>query len=118
MACLKCGRETGDDGVFCQECLDSMAQSPVKPGTRVVIPKRPEPEPQILPVKTQSPEEIIEKLRKRIRVLALLVFLLFVSLSVSLGFIVHHHKTAVHGEIFGIGQNYSTEAAEGGDHGR
>lgn len=117
MACLKCGRETDDNGVFCQECLDSMSSAPVKPGIRVVIPKRPEPEPVAPPVKTQSPEEIIEKLRKRIRVLIALIFVLFLGLCLSVGTIFYHHATTEHGG-FGIGQNYSTEAPDDVDHGR
>lgn len=44
MACLKCGKETENAQVFCQECLQVMANYPVKPGTKLLLPVR-EPVP-------------------------------------------------------------------------
>ena len=40
MNCLKCGKETVGNQVFCDECLEVMKQNPVKPGTPVQIPVR------------------------------------------------------------------------------
>ena len=117
MSCLKCGRETAEDNVFCEACLENMAAHPVKPGIRVTIPKRPKSEPAHPVVKTQTPEEIIEKLHKRIGLLVVLILVLFVGLCISVGVIAYHHATTEHGG-FGIGQNYSTEAPDNVDHGR
>ena len=118
MSCLKCGRETEAGNVFCEDCLKLMAAHPVKPGTRVTIPKRPKPEPVQHPApKVQTPEEIIAKLRRRIRVLMTLIIVLLVSLAVSIAIIAHNYDgTELDG--FGIGQNYSTEAPDDVDHGR
>ena len=38
MGCMKCGKETGDGQVFCDSCLEVMAQYPVKPDTVVTLP--------------------------------------------------------------------------------
>ena len=40
MNCVKCGRETTEDRVFCDVCQREMEDYPVKPGTAVLIPKR------------------------------------------------------------------------------
>lgn len=44
MNCMKCGRETEEDQVFCRACLEEMEAHPVKPGTVVLIPSRKEEE--------------------------------------------------------------------------
>ena len=43
MNCIRCGKETEDKAVFCPECLENMAQYPVKPGTIIHIPQRQDP---------------------------------------------------------------------------
>ena len=40
MGCLRCGKETENNAVFCEECTRGMADYPVKPGTVIVIPQR------------------------------------------------------------------------------
>ncbi len=40
MNCMKCGRETVQERVFCEDCLLDMAAHPVKPGTVVLLPRR------------------------------------------------------------------------------
>ena len=40
MNCLKCGRETTEDHVFCDSCREEMQKHPVRPGTAVILPKR------------------------------------------------------------------------------
>lgn len=41
MGCIKCGKKLGSSQVFCDECLEKMAQCPVNPGTVVKLPERP-----------------------------------------------------------------------------
>ena len=70
MNCVKCGREIGEDRVFCELCLAEMEQYPVKPGTAIHIPARETQEenkkqPKKKP--TPSPAEQILRLRKRVR---------------------------------------------------
>ena len=40
MNCLRCGRETQEDHVFCDSCLEEMKKYPVRPGTAVMLPRR------------------------------------------------------------------------------
>ena len=40
MQCLRCGRETDGDQVFCFLCESVMVKHPVKPNTVVTIPER------------------------------------------------------------------------------
>ena len=110
MQCIKCGRETQESYVFCEHCLAAMEKAPVKPGTPVVIPKR--PQKVYAPViKKEKPEEQIPKLQKIIRILCWICAGLVLALSVSIGMIVWHFSANQHGGP-AIGQNYSTEAPD------
>lgn len=106
MRCMKCGRETEENQVFCKGCLADMERSPVKAGTPVMIPKRPERQRSV-PVKKENPEELLAKLNKKLRTLRIAVIVLFVALCLSVGLLFYHFYTTDHSG-FGIGQNYST----------
>lgn len=88
MACLKCGRETGEKQVFCDGCIEIMSQYPVKPGTPIVLPKRttPSPDKKGTPVKKQNPAQQIAQLQRLIRWLFVtgLVLLLLVCILIFL----------------------------------
>ena len=38
MNCMKCGRETQANEIFCEDCLDHMQRHPVPPNTLVYVP--------------------------------------------------------------------------------
>lgn len=40
MSCMRCGKESAEDHVFCTECLEDMKRHPVKPGTPIQLPVR------------------------------------------------------------------------------
>lgn len=106
MNCMKCGRETSGEDVFCRECLTDMAKHPVDPSTVVLLPRRKENSFQKKTVKRHgpSPEELVDSLRRQN---AALIFLLVVSLIA----IVLMFKPTMHyvrDEHYEIGQNYST----------
>ena len=70
MNCIKCGRDIGEDQVFCEICLTEMENYPVKPGTAIHIPARNEEEPKKAPVKRKpvlSPSEQVLLLKKKLR---------------------------------------------------
>ena len=76
MFCLKCGRETEKETVFCDSCLEIMEKYPVKPGTHIHIPRR---EAVILPKKSSRrkilpPEEQVLHLRRSLRRSRILLF--------------------------------------------
>ena len=89
MYCLKCGNETLEDKIFCEECLVQAQMYPVKPGTPIHLPK---PE-TYAPKKTAgakrpiSPEEQVDDLKKTIRRLGFLLFLTTAALALCLGII-------------------------------
>ena len=82
MNCLKCGRETKDDRVFCDSCLETMAKQPVRPGTAVTLPRRKD---SSSPKKSKrhpamAPQDQIRKLKKQRLGLWISVFLLSLAL--------------------------------------
>lgn len=110
MKCMKCGRETEDEQVFCQACLLDMERYPVRPGTLVQLPKRSANNaPRKNPVKrrTVSLEEQIRILRKRQRALTI-ALVLFALLSAVLVVPAARYYMK---DRFQIGQNYSVVSA-------
>lgn len=78
MNCLKCGKETSKNQVFCPECLADMDNYPVRPDAPVQIPLRKEKEP----VKTSrrkvlSSKELLRRQQKQLRLQSFVIFLLF-----------------------------------------
>lgn len=69
MYCLRCGKETADNKVFCKSCLDSMEAYPVKPGQPIVLPNRPVPLPvkKSRRAKPMNNEELLDSLRHQLR---------------------------------------------------
>lgn len=92
MGCMKCGKKLGESQVFCDECLEKMAQCPVNPNVVVKLPERSAP-----PAAKKKPtrrlyfwnmENEIGALQSKIRWLrfALIVAILGFLLSVALIF--------------------------------
>lgn len=92
MYCLKCGKETRENQVFCEECLKDMEKCPVKPGTAIQLPqrtgkpqaKRPGHKPRSLP-----PEEEVARLRKLVRRLTAALVALALALCVVAAALAH-----------------------------
>lgn len=115
MNCLKCGRETVEDHVFCDKCLQEMEKYPVRPGTALMLPKRKE---ESSPKKSKrhgysaiSAEEQVRSLKRQKGWLVASVGLLTLLLAVTvlLSALRYHRKVLL------PGQNYSaieTMAAE------
>ena len=87
MTCLRCGRETEENSVFCPECLEDMEQQPVKPDTPIMIPNRETRTPQkrtsqISPSVKKAKR--ISRLRSVVFWLILLVILLALGLTLTL----------------------------------
>lgn len=108
MQCMKCGRDLEAGEVFCTKCQEVMAQYPVKPGTVVQLPHR----PQQTATKKQPPrrknlpvEEQLSLLKRMSRTLAL-ALVAMILVSIGLGYVAltqyfeNQSKQAV-------GQNYS-----------
>ena len=105
MNCLKCGRETASEQIFCQECLLEMKKYPVKPGTVVQLPQRRDiPAARRPKRRSLSPEEHIRQLQKWVRFLAVMLFL-SALLIIALLIPTIEHLTEKH---YLPGQNYSS----------
>lgn len=106
MNCMKCGRETGGEQVFCTDCLLEMEKHPVKPGTVVLLPRRRESvQVKKTPKKRiASPEEQLRSLRRWVRgltiALCICIGLILAMLYPTVHYFMHDH--------FKIGQNYTT----------
>lgn len=84
MKCLKCGTVITSDQVFCETCLTDMERHPVKPGTPIVLPNRPErPAGKTAHKRVRKPDEQIANLRGFIFWLLLLIVALGTALTVT-----------------------------------
>ena len=108
MNCMKCGREVGEDQVFCPQCLALMEKHPVKPDVVIQLPQRKE----VAPKKAQprkkmlSAEEQISRLKRRGRwMFAGICLLLVVNTLLTLLCIDYFRQLDVQKLL---GQNYST----------
>lgn len=107
MECLKCGKKTKDEQVFCERCLEMMEAYPVKRDIHVQLPSRPT---AAAPKKTGkrrrnlSPEEQAVYYRRRSRRLAILSVLLAVVVCVTAAMLVH---LVLNPEDAELGKNYT-----------
>lgn len=79
MNCMRCGKETEEKNVFCSECLEDMAKYPVKPGTLIHIPSRPESDSRKNTRKRRelSAEEQLDNAKNAVQILLVTVLGLF-----------------------------------------
>lgn len=85
MKCLKCGTAITSGQVFCQTCQDDMERHPVKPGTPIVLPNRPERHvSKSSHKKTRKAEDRVISQRRLIFVLTAIIFALAGALTVTL----------------------------------
>lgn len=89
MNCMKCGVEIPEQQVFCEHCLEVMAQYPVKPDAHIHLPKRAlNVEPAKKPAKKKralTQEELISSLKLRVLRMRLMVVVLIFLLCVVSG---------------------------------
>lgn len=104
MACLKCGKKTGVSQVFCPDCLDIMAQYPVKPDAVVHLPQRAPVVHEKRPVPRMAKQ--LDLLRKRVRWLWGTIVVLVLLLCLTAGLLIHMLKTDA--AVRQIGTNYNT----------
>lgn len=109
MACLKCGRKTNSEQVFCDGCLQIMDEHPVKAGTPVLLPNPKNTgaaKKAAHRKRTLSPEEQIVHLRKALRRMYLCVAVLIVVLGMATALLVHE---VLENAAPTIGQNYTID---------
>ena len=105
MDCMKCGRETKNEQVFCQDCLRVMQRYPVQSGTVVFLPRRRDPVvKKTVKRHVVSSEEQIKMLRKQLMMLWLVLVVCIAAIMLMINPTLHY----VLDEHVEIGQNYST----------
>lgn len=110
MTCMKCGRDTSAEDVFCSDCLLEMGKYPVAPGTVVLLPRRRENTAQKRTAKRRvvSVEEQNAGLRKWIIFLLLLLAACITAIVLMFEPTMHY----ILDEHVEIGQNYSSVIPE------
>ena len=106
MNCIKCGRETTGENVFCQDCLAEMEKYPVEPGTVVLLPRRKDSYGTKKSGKRHAPtsEELVVTLRRQIAALLLLLAACIVAILLMFQPTMHY----INDDHYEIGQNYSS----------
>lgn len=105
MRCLKCNRETEDNQVFCNECLEQMKKDPIKPGTPITLPTRPPSKPRVKPHPQIRPEEQIDQLEFKVTHLHRWIVLLVTALMIVSGIFIYFLWS--NDAELDIGQNYT-----------
>ena len=107
MVCLKCGKNTTNEQVFCDQCLAVMDAYPVKPDMHIQLPNRASADKK--PGKKKrapSPEELVILLRRKQRRLKWAIALLALALCVVSGLLLYQYLTP---ENMEWGKNYIVE---------
>lgn len=111
MLCVKCGKQTEGEQVFCSRCLESMEKYPVKPDVHIQLPTRPSTVAQKKQSRKQralSPEEQVVRLRRKLRWSRFCGVVLLLALVLAAGKIYEDTKKTEDQET---GKNYTyTEA--------
>ena len=106
MHCLRCGRETENEQVFCFLCESVMVKHPIKPHTVVTIPDR-AAATQAAPVRKPAWQEVDPApLRRTIGHLRLWVGMLLAMLMLCAALLTWQELRRTDGPA--IGQNYSS----------
>ena len=105
MNCMKCGRETENEQVFCQDCLQIMEKYPVRPGTVVLLPRRRETTIKKTVKRHVIPaEEQIKILKKQILILWFILVFCIAAIVIMINPTLHYALD----KHVPVGQNYST----------
>lgn len=112
MYCLRCGRDTKGNQVFCDLCQENMEKYPVRPGTNIRLPRRktaPVTKKRSRRKKSMSPEEQVILLRKSLRRARALACVLFILLCLVAGALFYGFT---HWENSNIGKNYTVDTTQ------
>ena len=88
MNCIKCGKKTKGEQIFCDRCLQGMENYPVKPDVHIQLPVHASPAaPKKSVKKRRNPteEEQLLRLRRVVRIMAAVIAALAVLLAVACG---------------------------------
>ena len=107
MECMKCGKKTENEQVFCPRCLEVMEAYPVKPDVHIQLPARPAPQKAKKPShrrRNLTADEQIIYLRSKVRQQWALMAVLAIALLITIGTLFY---TASKPADPDIGKNYT-----------
>ena len=107
MYCMKCGKEIGENRVFCDDCLEVMSHYPVRQGTPVLLPSiATSPEKKPTPKKRQlTPEDHLARFRLATRWLSVALISTLLVLGITISLLVNEMNAPASNDI---GKNYNT----------
>ena len=108
MYCMKCGKEVGENRVFCDDCLEVMSHYPVRQGTPIHLPAAtPSAEKKAAPKKRQpTPEESLARFRVAARWLSIALVSCLLLLSATITLLLNSESAP--SATKDIGKNYNT----------
>ena len=112
MYCLKCGKETTDNQMFCDNCLGGMSEYPVKLDAKVHLPHRAAtvaPKKQSSRKRVLQPEEqlvVMHRLVRRLITALVAVTVLFVLSVAGLAYTYKNSET-----VPTVGRNYTIDTS-------
>lgn len=110
MWCLKCGKDTKDEQVFCPQCLAGMEKYPVRPDVHIQLPNhnaRGAAKRNVKKKRTLSPEETVDILRARNRRLMVIILALVLLLGAAAFMLTHGDEAP--DIIDNLGKNYTVK---------
>ena len=87
MACMKCGKNTENERLFCSRCLEVMEAYPVKPDVHIQLPVRggeSQPKKQARKQRKNSKDAKIATLRLQLRLMWVVVIALLLAMGILL----------------------------------
>ena len=114
MYCMKCGKEIGENRVFCEDCLTVMTQYPVRQGTPIHLPSNTvSPEKKPTPKKRQpTPEERLLRFKTATRWLSIALVCSLLILGITISLLINALDTPASTQN-DIGKNYNTVSTLG-----
>lgn len=115
MQCMKCGKETVSQQIFCEQCLLNMQAYPIKPGTVVNLPRqKPAAESKKASARKRpsNVDEQITNLQKHLRRARIIAIVLATLLLASSGMLMYEIMNP-DGPVIGL--NYTIDTTMGND---
>lgn len=113
MWCLKCGKDTKDEQVFCPQCLARMEKYPVKRDVHIQLPNhknRDASKKNAKKKRAPTPEELVEILRTRNRRLLAIILVLALLMGATVFMLTKGEEAP--DIIDNLGKNYTVKTSD------
>ena len=107
MQCIKCGKETADNRIFCEGCLGTMADYPIQADAKVTLPHREEAVTPKKQPRKRTVEELLESSRRLNRRLITALVAVSVLFALSVTALIYTYDSG--DQLPTIGRNYTID---------